>query len=807
MAAGRNKSEEQGDPSQPIAFIQDPTNRDLSPDEREDLARLLLAEEEKHGKKGVEKIKEWSAVNHEISRSSKRYRAVVVLGPDQDMPSSVIRKQEKERTGKSVIYLKKYPDGHIEACAGVKKQPKQVTLTPEQLKILHHLDRPYTIENDLDDECSLAEAFKRLNRARKSQDTVRIQASHNEIDRLTRAIKKKRKFISGIHEACGYTRYRYRITSTSNQSAEQGAFSQVNRSPGKLVLVSDEDGKIRAQYRESKHERITKFVPIVSDVLLADTLNEMALLKLPVMKAMLGSKDEATLQKDQFGKIKSIRITEDRAPGFELAVLLNESMCEHRGIQSLSDEERYQLVPLLLEALSAVHAKAIGNGMTGIVHRDISPRNMMVHRDPTANPPLSVKIIDPGLARRTRIKDETGRYRGTPFTMAPEMWARGEGNPEGDDYSLGVLLRILLSDGALYDRVGGVSRLEWDGRELYRVGCAEYHLGISRPKSRCAVLTRLKDRGFLTEDEVKTTEQIVNGMSQTVRGERWSAEKALALYNGQAFPEENTRQVPLHNIRLGITALEELKDYVDSKGHERKQRDKKESLLMVALDELEEVNSAFAKKCRFLCMPTGEISNKISNKILPTIIGLVSLALHEEKYVNQNNPDAEKNRAAILSQLQKAIDHGYKIRKPKIPYRDYANTAQFLIDRTVRTQPTGIGKIPRGVALVALYPVWAVTAFVSWVMTCIVTFFVNCVSKAEPSGCDPVRERASSVSVFCSHSSTAGFSKRLKMDLHCVPENPSVNHIVDPTRKNSGLSGRHIGPQPYVPSTLTRSMR
>lgn len=866
MVTGIMESEQD---DQPLPVNMDPTAKDLLAHDREYLATLLLREEAKHGKKGILKTKEWKAFDHEISRSSKRYRAVIVLGPQQEMPSSDIRRQEKERTRKSVIYLKKYRDGHIEACAGVKKQPKTVTLTPDQLKKLHDLDRPGTVEMDLNDECYLAEAFSRLNEAQRKQDKEQIRAVKNEIARLSREIKKTRKFISGIQEACGYTRYRYRDTlSPKKQQPEgKGTFGRVNPSYGKLVLVEEEDGVIRTQYRESKKDRITKFIPIKSNTILVDTLREMALLKLPVMKAMLGSKDDATIQRDRFGRIESIRITEDRAPGFELAVLLDEAKSNHRHTQSLNNEERYQLVPLLLEALCAIHAKHIADRRAGIVHRDISAKNIMVYRAPDTGA-LSVKIIDPGLARRAVIKDRL--LRGSPLYIAPEMWAKKEGDQEGDDYSLGVVLRKLLDDPIMCDPGGdGNGRQHWTSYEIEFVARAEYDLGISMPKPDCAVLNALKDQNPDPERvrQIAVTEQIVYGMTQTARGDRWSAEKSLALYRGQPFQEEKTAQVHPHDIRSGIATLEQLKDYVDA-GYKYKQRGKKESLLVAVFDQLADlVRSegdrnpvhAFVKTCRHLCLP----AEKISDNILPTVIGLASLVLHQEKYVNKNNPDAEKNRKAILSQLQKAVEHGYKIREPKIPYGDYVKTArnntwlnnfngkecqhinffdyftgwprgknsdafiryvclgflliplkntlklveflpeflaqstQFLIDRTVRTQPTGIGKLPRWATLAVLYPVQVVTTVISRVMSLVtypLVFFDRCFARREPLG-DSIRERIFSTStVFFPRSSTAFFSERMSMDLSGVSHDHTKSETVLPLKQNDLLQQTETQP-------------
>ncbi|MEU7998962.1 serine/threonine-protein kinase [Micromonospora sp. NPDC049060] len=124
------------------------------------------------------------------------------------------------------------------------------------------------------------------------------------------------------------------------------------------------------------------------------------------------------------GSITSFVVMELLA-GEELEVRLTEG--------PLPWTEAVEVAAQVADALAAAHR-------LGIVHRDITPANVMMTR-------AGVKVLDFGIATRIGAPDddEDGGTFGTPAYVAPERLDGAPAQPATDVYSLGVLLYEALT--------------------------------------------------------------------------------------------------------------------------------------------------------------------------------------------------------------------------------------------------------------------------------------------------------------------------------------------------------------------------
>jgi serine/threonine protein kinase len=116
--------------------------------------------------------------------------------------------------------------------------------------------------------------------------------------------------------------------------------------------------------------------------------------------------------------------------------------------QTIPIEVAAQVALAVCEGLEFAHTYAEGGRSLGIVHRDMTPSNIIVTYQGT------VKIVDFGIAKAetNAIRTSQGQLKGKWMYMAPEQ-ARGE-NLDGraDIFSLGLTLYELLTGKRLFDR-------------------------------------------------------------------------------------------------------------------------------------------------------------------------------------------------------------------------------------------------------------------------------------------------------------------------------------------------------------------
>ena len=120
--------------------------------------------------------------------------------------------------------------------------------------------------------------------------------------------------------------------------------------------------------------------------------------------------------------------------GLPLATLLRVSSALRRPLPL---EAIVEIGVSLASALEYAHTRRGADGeLLGIVHRDVSPHNVLVSRQG------KVKLIDFGIARaKTReVQTKTGHMRGKLSYASPEQIAAGAVDARTDVFSLGVLL-------------------------------------------------------------------------------------------------------------------------------------------------------------------------------------------------------------------------------------------------------------------------------------------------------------------------------------------------------------------------------
>ncbi|MBQ7529534.1 Stk1 family PASTA domain-containing Ser/Thr kinase [bacterium] len=130
---------------------------------------------------------------------------------------------------------------------------------------------------------------------------------------------------------------------------------------------------------------------------------------------------------DYFEDNDGIFIVMELVDGHDLSSLL-------RHVGSLNEDEAVDIISQVLNALEFSHSR-------GIVHRDISARNVLIAQDGT------VKVTDFGIARVVgeRSLTKSGELIGSVQYISPEQASGGEVTSKSDLYSVGVLLYEILT--------------------------------------------------------------------------------------------------------------------------------------------------------------------------------------------------------------------------------------------------------------------------------------------------------------------------------------------------------------------------
>ncbi len=237
----------------------------------------------------------------------------------------------------------------------------------------------------------------------------------------------------------------------------------------------------------------------------------------------------------------SLFIAMEYVEGIDLRELLRR--CAKTKV-ALPVEFSLRVVIEALRGLSFAHrARDEGGRHLGIVHRDVSPSNVLLSFEG------EVKLCDFGIARANALADELSEeaIAGKAGYMSPEQ-ARGEAlDPRADVFAVGIILWELLA-----------------GRRLYKAGEGERLLDVARK----AVVPELPSHDLPRESELYA---IVRRALQRDRDARYPTAAAM-LHDLEEY--ESAARMVASQIRFGEWLMENFGQEVvtDRRARERVMR-------------------------------------------------------------------------------------------------------------------------------------------------------------------------------------------------------------------------------------------
>jgi serine/threonine-protein kinase len=155
----------------------------------------------------------------------------------------------------------------------------------------------------------------------------------------------------------------------------------------------------------------------------------------------------------------------ERLQGRTLGAAIREA--RHAG-KCFTAANTYAVALQVAEGLYRAHSH-----VPSIVHRDVKPDNLYLHRAETSFEPV-VKVMDFGVA--VMVGEQVQRGTGTPKYMAPEQVAGEPLSPQTDQYALGLVIYEMLT-----------GRLPWevDGRDASVLADVRRLVAPARPSVFC----------------------------------------------------------------------------------------------------------------------------------------------------------------------------------------------------------------------------------------------------------------------------------------------------------------------------------
>ncbi len=252
-------------------------------------------------------------------------------------------------------------------------------------------------------------------------------------------------------------------------------------------------------------------------------------------KIALGLNHPNIVQVFDFGQVgETFFLAMEHIEGLDLLRLLQE--LARRGVSFPHGLAAY-VVQQTVKGLDYAHRKTDEYGEPlGIVHRDVSPQNVLVSWDG------AVKIVDFGIARARHIHEDEGVVKGKFAYMSPEQ-ARGEDvDCRSDVYSAGIVLFELACGRQLFRGKGR------EVLEAVKAGAVPRPRDINPEVPEELEETILKALTFYRDDRFQTARELQNalGRFQIEEAKRYGElvdSAALAQFVTENVPASRRRQL------------------------------------------------------------------------------------------------------------------------------------------------------------------------------------------------------------------------------------------------------------------------
>ena len=157
--------------------------------------------------------------------------------------------------------------------------------------------------------------------------------------------------------------------------------------------------------------------------------------------AQLGQKSIHVVRVTDYG------VSDEGVPFYVMEYLQGQSLSQMVNAQPLPIPRFLGLIRQICLGLQAAHEGIILKSQpepVSIIHRDITPSNIMIVQDPTLGE--LAKILDFGIAKLMQIdSDQTNCFMGTLAYASPEQMEGKELDSRSDIYSLGVMMFQMLT--------------------------------------------------------------------------------------------------------------------------------------------------------------------------------------------------------------------------------------------------------------------------------------------------------------------------------------------------------------------------